>query len=289
MAIEIAPSILAADFAHLGAQVQEALDGGARRIHVDVMDGRFVPNISVGPLVVAALRPQVQAAGGTLDVHLMILEPERYLEDFARAGAGALTVHVEAAGHLHRAVQAVRAMGVAAGVALNPATPLGALEEILPLLDQVLLMSVDPGFGGQGFIPGSVDKIARLRRLLDERGLEGVDLAVDGGIGEGTIGAVARAGATVAVAGSAVFGTGRGGGRGAGVAERGAERGGTGAPDGGTGGRSPRTWPPCSARPRRTAPGRRDHRPQDVGGAGVRYLATRRSPSAGRGWPRGAG
>ncbi|HEX2515953.1 MAG TPA: ribulose-phosphate 3-epimerase [Chloroflexota bacterium] len=152
----------------------------------------------------------MQAAGGTLDVHLMILEPERYLEDFARAGAGALTVHVEAAGHLHRAVQAVRAMGVAAGVALNPATPLGALEEILPLLDQVLLMSVDPGFGGQGFIPGSVDKIARLRRLLDERGLEGVDLAVDGGIGEGTIGAVARAGATVAVAGSAVFGTGEG-------------------------------------------------------------------------------
>ncbi|HEX2517602.1 MAG TPA: ribulose-phosphate 3-epimerase [Chloroflexota bacterium] len=209
MAIEIAPSILAADFAHLGAQVQEALDGGARRIHVDVMDGRFVPNISVGPLVVAALRPLVQAAGGTLDVHLMILEPERYLEDFRKAGAGALTVHAEAAGHLHRTVQAVRAMGVAAGVALNPATPLGALEEILPLLDQVLLMSVDPGFGGQGFIPGSVDKIARLRYLLDQRGLEGVELAVDGGIGEGTIGAVARAGATIAVAGSAVFGPGK--------------------------------------------------------------------------------
>ena len=245
MAIEIAPSILAADFARLGAQVQEALDAGARRIHVDVMDGRFVPNISVGALVVAALRPQVQAAGGTLDVHLMILEPERYLEDFARAGAGALTVHVEAAGHLHRTVQAVRAMGVGAGVALNPATPLGALEEILPLLDQVLLMSVDPGFGGQGFIPGSVDKIARLRRLLDERGLEGVDLAVDGGIGEETIGAVARAGATVAVAGSAVFAR-----RGAGGRGQYRRRGGRRRPSGWPGGRSPRTWPPFGAQAR---------------------------------------
>jgi ribulose-phosphate 3-epimerase len=211
VAIEIAPSILSADFARLGAQVQEALDAGARRIHVDVMDGRFVPNISVGPLVVAALRPQVQAAGGTLDVHLMIVEPERYVRDFAQAGAGALTVHVEAAVHLHRTVQAVRAMGVAAGVALNPATPLGALEEVLPLVDLVLLMSVDPGFGGQGFIPGSVDKIARLRALLDAQGLDMVDLAVDGGIGEETIGAVARAGATVAVAGSAVFGPGAAG------------------------------------------------------------------------------
>jgi ribulose-phosphate 3-epimerase len=204
--IEIAPSILSADFARLGAHVAEALAAGARRIHVDVMDGHFVPNITVGPLVVEALRPLASDHGALLDVHLMIAEPERYLDDFARAGADALTVHVEATSHLFRALAAVRALGKAAGVALNPATPLGALEEILPYADLVLVMSVEPGFGGQRFIPGSAEKVARLRRSLEQRGLSGVAVSVDGGIGEATIGAVARAGATIAVAGSAVFG-----------------------------------------------------------------------------------
>jgi ribulose-phosphate 3-epimerase len=205
--IEIAPSILAADFTRLGAHVEEALDAGARRIHVDVMDGRFVPNISVGPLVVEALRPVATARGALLDVHLMIVEPERYLQDFATAGADAITVHAEATPHLHRAVCAVRDLGKAAGVALNPATPLGVLEEILPHLDLVLVMTVDPGFGGQRFIAGGAEKVARLRRLLDASEQRGIALSVDGGVGEDTIGAVARAGATIAVAGSAVFGS----------------------------------------------------------------------------------
>jgi ribulose-phosphate 3-epimerase len=204
--IEIAPSILSADFSRLGEQVEEALVAGTRRIHVDVMDGRFVPNISVGPLVVEALKPLAQRYGAVLDVHLMIVEPERYLADFAHAGADALTVHVEASVHLHRTVEAIRSHRAQAGVALNPATSLSVLEEVLPALDSVLVMTVDPGFGGQGFIAGSLDKIARLRRILDQRGLGQVALCVDGGINRETIGGVARAGATIAVAGSAVFG-----------------------------------------------------------------------------------
>jgi ribulose-phosphate 3-epimerase len=204
--IEIAPSILSADFGRLGEHVAEALNAGARRIHVDVMDGRFVPNISVGPLVVAALKPLAQRYGAILDVHLMIVEPERYLGDFVRAGADALTVHVEAAVHLHRTVETIRGHRVLAGVALNPATPLSVLEEVLPSVDAVLVMTVDPGFGGQGFIAGGLDKIGRLRGILDRRGLGHVALCVDGGINRETIGGVVRAGATIAVAGSAVFG-----------------------------------------------------------------------------------
>ena len=203
--MEIAPSILSADFSRLGEQIVEALDAGARRIHVDVMDGHFVPNITVGPLAVRAVRPLADRYEALLDVHLMITQPERYLRDFADAGSDILTVHVEASPHLHRTIQAIRALNVKAGVALNPATPLVSLEEILADIDEVLIMSVEPGFGGQEFIPASLGKISRLRRTLDERGLGQVGIAVDGGINARTIAAVARAGATVAVAGSAVF------------------------------------------------------------------------------------
>ena len=203
--IEIAPSILAADFARLGEQVRAALAAGVRRIHIDVMDGRFVPNISMGPLVVEALAPLAREFDAVLEVHLMVDQPDRFLPDFARAGATVMIVHAEACTHLHRTVQAIRALDASPGVALNPATPLVMLEEILPEIDLALIMSVNPGFGGQGFIPSSVDKIARLRTLLRERGLERVAVEVDGGVNAETICAVALAGATLAVAGSAVF------------------------------------------------------------------------------------
>jgi ribulose-phosphate 3-epimerase len=203
--IEIAPSILTADFARLGEQVGEALAAGVRRIHIDVMDGHFVPNITMGPLVVEALRPLAAEHAALLECHLMIADPDRYLFEFTRAGAGLLTVHVEACPHLHRTVHAIRELGARPGVAVNPATPLAALEEILPDVDLALVMSVNPGFGGQSFIPASVHKVARLRAMLDARGLNAVELEVDGGINADTICSVARAGATVAVAGSAVF------------------------------------------------------------------------------------
>ena len=202
---QIAPSILAADFGRLGEEVQAALEAGISRIHVDVMDGHFVPNISMGPVVVEALYPLADRFGALIETHLMIAEPDRYLDDFARAGARAMTVHVEACPHLHRTVGHIRERGGQPGVALNPATPLVALEEILPEVEVALVMSVNPGFGGQPFIPGSVDKIARLRALLGERGLERVAIEVDGGIDARTIGPCARAGATIMVAGSAVF------------------------------------------------------------------------------------
>jgi ribulose-phosphate 3-epimerase len=206
MSRKIAPSILSADFARLADGVAEAEAGGADWIHVDVMDGHFVPNITIGIPVVAALRKVTQLP---LDVHLMIDRPERYVDAFADAGADWLTVHQEASTHLHRTVQAIQGRGVKAGVSLNPATPTASLEDIAPYLDMVLVMSVNPGFGGQSFIPSSTAKVARVRSLLDQAGRSDAEIQVDGGIGPDTVNEVARAGATVVVAGAAVF---RGGG-----------------------------------------------------------------------------
>jgi ribulose-phosphate 3-epimerase len=200
--VKLAPSILSADFTRLGEHVAEAEAAGADWIHVDVMDGHFVPNLTIGPLIAAAAR---RATTLPIDVHLMIERPERYLADFAKAGADYLTVHVETCPHLHRTVQQIRELGVKPGVTLNPATPAEALVEILPYVDLVLVMSVNPGFGGQSYIPTSTAKIARIRRMLDERGLHHVELQVDGGVAPGTVGEVVRAGATCFVAGSAVY------------------------------------------------------------------------------------
>ena len=200
--VKIAPSILSADFARLGEQVAEAEAAGADYIHIDVMDGHFVPNITVGPLVVEAVRRTTRLP---LDVHLMIEAPERYIARFAEAGADIITVHVEACPHLHRVVQQIKGLGVKAGVSLNPATPLASLEEILGDVDLVLVMTVNPGFGGQEFIAGMLSKIRRLRRRLDERGLK-CELEVDGGINAETAPEVVAAGANVLVAGQAIFG-----------------------------------------------------------------------------------
>ncbi len=205
MIVKIAPSILSADFARLGDQVEEAVSARADYIHVDVMDGHFVPNMTVGPLIVAALKPYTQPAGILLDVHLMIETPERLIPDFAKAGADSITVHVETCPNLHRTIEQIKELGVRAGVTLNPATPLGTLEEILPYVDMVLIMSVNPGFGGQKYIPTSTAKIARLRQMLDERGLAAVELEVDGGIHPNNVAEVVQAGATVLVVGSAIF------------------------------------------------------------------------------------
>jgi ribulose-phosphate 3-epimerase len=203
--IEIAASILSADFSRLGDQVKEALESGVSRIHVDVMDGHFVPNLSLGPQVVRSLRPIVEKFASRLHIHLMIAEPDRYLAEFVRAGANSVSVHVETCPHLHRTLEEIRRLGARSGVALNPATPLPMIEEILPELDFVLVMTVEPGFGGQDFIPSSVAKIDRLRRTLVKRRLDRVLIAVDGGINAQTAGAVVQAGATVLVAGTAIF------------------------------------------------------------------------------------
>ncbi|MGD9343062.1 MAG: ribulose-phosphate 3-epimerase [Desulfuromonadales bacterium] len=201
--IKIAPSILSADFSCLGEEVRAVDRAGADYIHVDVMDGHFVPNITIGPLVVAALR---KVTGKPLDVHLMIENPDRYIPDFASAGADIITVHQEAVPHLHRTVQQIKSLGKRAGVSLNPATPVETLDVILDDLDLVLIMSVNPGFGGQTFIPSALDKIRVLRQRITQRGLA-TELQVDGGVKLDNIRDVAAAGADVLVAGSAVFGT----------------------------------------------------------------------------------
>ncbi len=200
--VRVAPSILSADFSKLKAQVQDVLDAGARIVHVDVMDGHFVPPITVGPIVVAGLREQAQQSGAALDVHLMIERPERHVAEFAKAGASSITVHAEATPHLSYAAEAVRELGVGVGVAINPATPPQALTDVSELLDLALCMTVNPGWGGQPFIARSPGKVRRLRELLGEE----IAIEVDGGIDPHTAPSCREAGATLFVAGSAIFG-----------------------------------------------------------------------------------
>ncbi|ABA87501.1 ribulose-phosphate 3-epimerase [Syntrophotalea carbinolica DSM 2380] len=201
--IKIAPSILSADFSRLGEEIAAIDKGGADYVHIDVMDGHFVPNITIGPLVVEAAR---RVTDLPLDVHLMIENPDRYIPDFAKAGADIITVHYEAVPHLHRTVQLIHSLGKKAGVSINPATPINCLDVILEELELVLIMSVNPGFGGQQFIPACLPKIEALRNTIERRGLS-VELEVDGGVKLDNIARIAGAGAQVMVAGSAVYGT----------------------------------------------------------------------------------
>ncbi len=202
-AVQIAPSILSANFAALGADIAAIERGGADLIHVDVMDGHFVPNITIGPLVVRAIR---RVATRPLDVHLMIEQPERYVDDFVDAGAAMLSVHIEAARHLHRTIAHIKSRGIKAGAVLNPSTPATALEAIAGDLDFVLVMSVNPGFGGQAFIPQSLDKLRRVREILTRAG-SAAPIEIDGGIDASNAAAVVAAGASILVAGNAIFGT----------------------------------------------------------------------------------
>lgn len=198
---KIAPSILSADFARLGDQIAEIEEGGADQVHVDVMDGHFVPNITIGPVVVESIRKVTKLP---LDVHLMIAQPDRYLKSFAASGADAITVHVETCPDIHATVQSIKSLGLRAGVALNPTTPLSAISSIVPNLDILLVMSVNPGFGGQKFIEESISRLEQFRRMLKD--IESsADLSVDGGIGLDTAGRAARAGANVLVAGHSIF------------------------------------------------------------------------------------
>lgn len=200
--LRIAPSILSADFSKLASEIQEVEQGGADWIHVDVMDGHFVPNITIGPLVVESIRPHTKLP---LDVHLMISEPDSYIQTFAAAGADCISVHVETCKHLHRTLDLVKEQGVKAGVVLNPATPIEHIEYVLPQLDFVLIMTVNPGFGGQQFIQPMLAKIRRLRNMLDENGYSNVEIEVDGGINSTTAPLVTEAGANILVAGNAIF------------------------------------------------------------------------------------
>jgi len=200
----LSASILAADFAHLEDQTRTAIEAGVEWIHVDVMDGHFVPNITMGPIIVKALKPLAEETGAVMDVHLMIEEPDRYIEDFVSAGADIVCVHVEACRHLHRTIERIRALGARAGVTLNPATSLGTLEAILPDVDLAMIMSVNPGFAGQSFIPASIDRVRRLRGMLDTIGSTAL-LEIDGGVDTSNVAEIVAVGADVLVSGSAIF------------------------------------------------------------------------------------
>lgn len=199
--VKIAPSILSADFAKLGEEIIDVERGGADYIHVDVMDGHFVPNITIGPLIVEAIRPITKLP---LDVHLMIENPDQYIEAFAKAGADYITVHVEACRHLHRTIHLIKSFGIKAGVVLNPATPVGTIQHVIEDVDMVLLMTVNPGFGGQKFISSVLPKISAVKKMADEKGLT-IEIEVDGGVNEETAKLCIEAGANVLVAGSAVY------------------------------------------------------------------------------------